>query len=183
MNMKVSVYIATSLDGFIARCDGSIDWLNEAQVLVPEGEDCGFKTFMNSVDALVMGRKTFEQVLSFGEWPYGETPVVVLSHSQLEIPSHLLATVSSSSESPRTLLDRLSASGTEHVYVDGGNTIQGFLAASLIDEITITRIPVAIGDGIPLFGPMANDLKLIHTGTKIYDFGFVQTTYQIDKDA
>ena len=80
MNITASVYIATSLDGFIARRDGSIDWLNEASAIVPEGEDCGFQEFMDTVDTLIMGRKTFEQVLSFGEWSYGKTPVVVLSH-------------------------------------------------------------------------------------------------------
>ena len=181
--MKTSVYIATSLDGFIARHDGSIDWLNEANKLVPEGEDCGFRAFMDSVDALIMGRKTFEKVLSFGQWPYGDTPVVVLSHGQVEIPSHLAATVSCSSESPRTLLDLLSAQGARHVYVDGGKTIHGFLAESLIDEVTITNIPVAIGDGIPLFSAMDRDLALLHVNTKAYDFGFVQTTYQVKKDA
>lgn len=181
--MKASVYIATSLDGFIARRDGSIDWLNEAHGLVPEGEDCGFKSFMDSVDALIMGRKTFEQVLSFGQWPYGNTPLIVLSHNPVTIPSHLPDTVSCSSEAPPALLERLSTQGINHVYVDGGSTIQGFLVESLIDEITITRIPVAIGDGIPLFGSMSKDLKLSHVGTKTYDFGFIQTTYRIEKNA
>ena len=183
MNIRASVYIATSLDGFIARRNGSIDWLNEASALVPEEEDCGFRAFMDSVDALIMGRKTYEQVLSFGQWVYGETPVVVLSHSPVEIPSHLLDTVSDSSEPPKALLDRLSTQGVKHVYVDGGSTIQGFLAKSLIDEIIITRIPVAIGDGIPLFGPMEKDVKLTHVSTTTYDFGFVQTTYRVDKNA
>ena len=181
--MKASVYVGASLDGFIARRDGSIDWLNEAQSLVPEGEDCGYKAFMDSVDALIMGRKTFEQVLTFGSWHYGHTPVVVLSHNPVTIPSHLPDTVSHSSESPQVLLERLSGQGVKHVYVDGGNTIQGFLAESLIDDITITSVPVALGDGIPLFGPMEKDLKLIHVSTRAYDFGFVQTTYQMKKDA
>ena len=177
------MYIATSIDGYIARNDGSIDWLDEANGLVPEGEDCGFKVFMDSVDTLVMGRKTFEQVMSFGQWPYGKTPVVVLSHDPVEIPSHLSDTVYCSSESPRALLDRLSAEGAKHVYVDGGNTVQGFLVKSLIDEITITRIPIAIGDGIPLFDPAGEDVKLNHLHTTAYDFGFVQTTYRVEKNA
>ena len=178
IGMKVSVYVATSLDGFIARRDGSIDWLNEANALVPEGEDCGFKAFMGSVDALIMGRKTFEQVLSFGQWAYGNTPVVVLSHNAVEIPSHLTATVSCSSDSPQVLLERLSATGVQHVYVDGGATIHGFLAESLVDEITVTRIPLLIGDGILLFGSIAEDIKLTHVNTISYDFGFVQSTYR-----
>jgi len=90
--------------------------------------------------------------------------------------------VTHSSESPQGLLERLSEEGVEHVYVDGGNTIHGFLAESLIDEITITSLPVVLGDGIPLFGPMEKDLKLIHVSTKSYDFGLVQITYQIKKD-
>jgi dihydrofolate reductase len=182
MNIRASVYIATSLDGFIARRDGSIDWLNEAHALVPKGEDCGFQAFMDSVDALIMGRKTYEQVLSFGEWPYGQTTVVVLSHNPISIPSHLPDTVTHSSESPHALLERLAAEGVQHVYVDGGSTIQGFLAESLIDEITITRIPVVLGDGIPLFAPTEKDIKLTHVSTTAYDFGFVQTTYLVEKD-
>jgi len=181
--MKVSVYIATSLDGFIARRDGAIDWLNEANAVVPEGEDCGFMAFMDSVDTLIMGRKTYEQILSFVQWPYGDTPVVVLSHNSIEIPSHLSDTVSHSTESPAALLKRLAAHGVKHVYVDGGSTIQGFLAESLIDEITITRIPVVIGEGIPLFAPMPRDIKLIHLSTTAYEFGFVQSRYSVDKKA
>ena len=181
--MKVSVFIATSLDGFIARRDGSIDWLNEANAMLPEGEDCGFMAFMDSVDTLIMGRKTYEQVLSFGQWPYGDTPVVVLSHNSIEIPSHLLDTVSHSAELPSVLLKRLAANDVKHVYVDGGGTIQSFLAESLIDEITITRIPVVIGDGIPLFAPMAEYIKLVHLGTTAYEFGFVQSRYSVNKKA
>jgi dihydrofolate reductase len=183
MSIKASVYVGTSLDGFIARRDGSIDWLNEAQALVPEGEDCGYKAFMDSVDTLIMGRKTFEQVLTFGPWHYGDTPVIILSHNPVDIPSDLPETVSCSSESPAKLLERLSSEGIEHVYVDGGATIQSFLAESLIDEVTITVVPIAIGNGIPLFGQIEKDIKLIHVSTQAYDFGFVQTTYQIDKEA
>jgi dihydrofolate reductase len=179
--MKVSVYIATSLDGYIARCDGSIDWLNEANAVVPEGEDCGFMAFMNSVDTLIMGRKTYEQVLSFGQWPYGDTPVVVLSHNSIEIPADLPDTISHSAESPSALLTRLATQGVKHVYVDGGSTIQGFLAESLIDEITLTQIPVIIGEGISLFAPQQGDITLIHLGTMSYEFGFVQSKYAVKK--
>ena len=86
MSIKVSVFIATSLDGFIARSDGSLDWLNEANTTIPDGEDWGFQAFMDSIDALIMGRKTYEQVLSFGEWPYGGAPVVVLSRNSITFP-------------------------------------------------------------------------------------------------
>ena len=181
LSMKTSVYVGTSLDGFIARRDGSVDWLNEAQNLVPEGEDCGFKAFMDSVDAMIMGRKTFEQVLTFGQWPYGDTPVVVLSHDPVTIPSNLQDTVSHTAQAPQELLECLSERGVEHVYVDGGRTVQGFLAESLIDEITITRIPVAIGEGISFFASMHKDIKLTHLGTTVFEFGFVQSAYSVNK--
>ncbi|HSR33686.1 MAG TPA: dihydrofolate reductase family protein [Anaerolineae bacterium] len=183
MSTKVSVYIATSLDGFIARNDGGIDWLNEANATVPEGEDCGFQAFMDSVDALIMGRKTYEQVWSFGEWPYGRTPVVVLSRNPISFPPGVPATVTHSSEPPRDLLERLSKEGAEHVYVDGGTTIQGFLSESLIDEITVTVIPIILGDGIPLFGSIGREISLTHVHTTAFDFGFVQTTYSVKKKA
>lgn len=179
--MKASVFVATSFDGFIARSDGSIDWLNESNRLVPEGEDCGFGDFMETVDALIMGRKTFEQVLTFGDWVYGETPVIVMSHNAVEIPEHLKATVSYSSERPSDFLNRLESLGMNHVYIDGGMTIQSFLREGIIDEVCITRIPIVIGEGVPLFKQTERDIHLIHQATNVFDFGFVQTTYKIEK--
>lgn len=179
MTAKTSVFIATSLDGFIARLDGSIDWLNEANAVVPSGEDCGYSEFMQSVDVLVMGRKTFELVLTFDGWPYGDKKVIVMSSQPLSIPERLPETVSVSSETPQALLERLSALGMQHLYVDGGVTIQRFLAAGLIDELTITIIPTLIGQGRPLFGPSKNDISLIHVATKAFEFGFVQVRYRI----
>jgi len=183
MSIKVSAYIATSLDGFIARSDGELDWLNEANATVPDGEDCGFQAFMNTVDTLIMGRKTFEQVLSFGEWPYDRTPVVVLSRNPVSFPPRVPNSVTHSSEPLRDLLKRLSDGGIEHVYVDGGMTIQGFLSEGLIDEVTVTVIPVILGDGIRLFGSIEKDISLAHVQTTVFDFGFVQTTYSVTKDA
>lgn len=183
MSVKVSVYIATSLDGFIARNDGALDWLNEANGAVPDGEDCGFHAFMDSVDALIMGRKTYEKVLSFGEWSYGRTPVVVLSRNSISFPPRVPDTVTHSSEPPRDLLERLSGEGARHVYVDGGITIQEFLSEGLVDEITVTMIPVIIGDGMPLFGSIEKDISLTHVCTTAFDFGFVQTTYSVKKNA
>ena len=182
MHQISSVYIATSLDGYIARKDGSIDWLNEANSLVPEGEDCGFFAFIDSVDALIMGRKTFENVLSFGQWPYGDTSVIVLSRNTVDIPKELSKTVSCTSEAPAELSKRLEDQGAKRFYVDGGMTIQSFLNEGLIRDITITRIPTVIGNGISLFGELKADIKLKDIATKVYDFGFVQSTYEIENN-
>jgi len=180
MSVKVSAYIATSLDGFIARGNGDLDWLDVANAVVPKGEDCGYGEFMESVDILLMGRNTYEKVLSFGEWSYGDTPVVVLSRNPISFPAHLPDTVSYSSEPPTDLLLRLAGEGIKHVYVDGGKTIQGFLLAGLVDEITVTVIPVILGEGIPLYGAVESDIHLTHVRTTAFDFGFVQTTYSVN---
>lgn len=179
MTARRSVFIATSLDGFISRTDGRIDWLNEANALLPPGEDCGFAEFFSTVDALVMGRNTFEQVLSFPEWPYGSTPVIVLSHSLRSLPAPVPATVSLSAEPPATLVKRLSAEGLGHLYIDGGRTIQSFLVANLVDEMTITVIPVLLGSGKPLFGSLQRDVNLQLLTSRAYDFGFVQSKYLV----
>lgn len=181
MLAKCSVFIATSLDGFISREDGSIDWLMKANSLAQPGEDCGYKSFISSVDGLVMGRNSYEKVLTFDEWPYGNLPIVVMSSRNLKIPAELQNLVSVSSESPIDLVQRLSKEGAKHLYIDGGATIQGFLANNLIDEITITLIPVLLGSGKPLFGPLGQDIELRHIETQTFEGGFVQIKYRIDK--
>jgi dihydrofolate reductase len=178
---KCSVFIATSLDGFISRKDGSIDWLDQANARVPAGEDCGYAQFMSTVDALVMGRHTFELASSFAQWPYGQTPVFVLSGSMSSLPAGVPGTVRLSRETPAALVARLSAQGMKHLYIDGGVTIQRFVADGLIDEVTITRIPVLIGAGRPLFGPLSSDVRLEHLSTRAFDFGFVQSKYRVVK--
>lgn len=152
MSVISSVFVAVSLDGFIARAGGELDWLEAANATVPEGEDCGYHAFFESVDALIMGRKTYEQVLSFSHWPYGTKPVIVLSRNKIDIPDELAATVSHSSDSPIILCKRFSESGAKRLYIDGG---------------------------IPLFGDVRRDIFLKHVATKSYDFGFVQTTYEV----
>lgn len=147
--MKASVYIATSVDGFIARKDGSVDWLSSGEIA--GGEDYGFKAFKVSVDALVMGRNTYKLAFSFGDWPYGEKPVVVLSSRQLELPEDISNTVSALSGTPREFVNRLAERGYQHLYVDSGKTIQGFLREGLIQTLIITKVPILIGSGIPLF--------------------------------
>jgi dihydrofolate reductase len=172
--MEASVFIATSLDGFIARQDGALDWLP-----ADGGEPHGYTEFMATVDALVIGRKTFETVLTFDGWPYGRKPVVVLSTtlSELIVPDGAVCEVMAGT--PREIVSRLSQRGMKHLYIDGGVTIQGFVEAGLIQHLTITRIPVLLGSGIPLFGPLSHDIRLEHVATRSYPSGMVQSEYLI----
>ena len=171
--MKASVFIGTSLDGFIARTNGDLDFLPPGG-----GEPHGYDEFMSTVDALVIGRKTFEKVLTFDTWPYGEKPVFVLSARPLA-PTPLGAVVERMSGTPADILSQLAARGIRHVYVDGGITIQRFLQAGLIQRLIITRVPVLIGDGIPLFGSLQRDIPLEHVATRQYASGLVQSEYVV----
>lgn len=179
--MDVSVFIATSLDGFIARENGDIDWLESANAKVPAGEDCGYNDFMDSVDALIMGSHSFEKVLSFGFWPYGEKEVTVLSSRNIALPNNFEGKVTISSKSPEAICDEFSRKGAEQLYIDGGEVIRSFVRKGLITDITITVIPVLIGSGRPLFGEVERDITLIHQNTIAYDFGFVQSTYLVQQ--
>ncbi len=177
--MKASVYIAASLDGFIARTNGGLDWLPGGEGEVT-GEDYGYGKFMDSVDYLVMGRSTYEVVLGFGgKWPYGEKPLVVLSSRPVEIPERFANSVEWMSGPPNDVTRRLAERGASHLYIDGGRTIQGFLAAGLIQQLIITRVPVLIGNGIPLFGPLTHDIQLRHVETRSFANGLVQSRYEI----
>jgi dihydrofolate reductase len=174
--IKASVYIATSIDGFIARPNGDIDWLTVDELA---GEDYGYQAFIDTVDVLVMGRHSFEKVLSFGVWPYEGKRVVVLSSRQLELPEHLSGKVEALNLSPPELTTHLAAQGATHLYIDGGQTIRGFLQAGLIDQLIITRIPILIGEGIPLFGSLPSDIKLKHLETQTFQNGLVQSRYAV----
>lgn len=177
--MSGHVFIATSLDGFIARPDGDIDWLPA----IESGEDYGYHAFMAGIDAIVMGRASFEKVLSFGEWPYGETPVVVLSSRQLELPARLAGMVHAMRGEPREIEAQCATRGWNELYVDGGATIQRFLTAGCITRLIITRIPVLIGEGLPLFGPAGHDIPLAHVRTQSYGNGLVQSEYRVTPDS
>jgi len=171
--MKTSVFIGTSLDGFIARPNGDLDFLSHGG-----DEPHGYEEFMATVDALVIGRKTFETVLAFDKWPYGEKAVVVLSTSPLA-PAPPGALVEHMSGTPADIVSQLTARGIQHIYVDGGITIQRFLQDGLIQRLVITRVPVLIGAGIPLFGPVPRDIVLRHVGTRQYASGLVQSEYEV----
>lgn len=171
--MKASVFVGTSLDGFIARPNGGLDFLPPGG-----GEPHGYDEFMATVDALVIGRKTYETVLTFDKWHYGEKPVFVLSTRTIA-PAPLGAVVEHMSGDPAEIVSQLEARGIRHVYVDGGITIQRFLDAGLIQRLIITRVPVLIGEGIPLFGTLPHDIQLTHVATRHYLSGLVQSEYHV----
>jgi len=175
--VKTSVFVGTSLDGFIARQDGSFGFLS-----VAEGEPHGYEEFIATVDAIVMGRNTYEVVLAMSEWPYGTRPVFVLSSRALPA-APAGAVVERMSAPPVEVYAHLQARGFRHVYVDGGLTAQSFLRAGLVDSLTITRVPVLIGAGIPLFGALDADLQLAHVATRTLASGAVQCEYAIARRA
>lgn len=170
--MKASVFVGVSVDGFLARPDGALDFLPD------DAEPHGYEEFFASVDALVIGRNTFETVLAFAGWPYGDKPVYVLSTRPLP-SSPGGASVERLSGEPRDVVARLESKGVSHVYVDGGITIQRFLAAGLVQRLVVTRVPVLIGAGIPLFGVLPRDVRLRHVATRAFPSGLVQSEYEV----
>jgi len=171
--MEFSVFCGVSVDGFLARPNHVLDFLDTG-AQVPHG----FAEFYASVDVVVIGRKTFEVVLTFEKWFYGKKPVVVLSSRPIDFATVKDGVVSQMSGEPAEIVARLKARAFKHAYIDGGFTIQRFLAAGVIDRLVITRVPVLIGEGIPLFGPLPHDIALRHVGTRTYDGGLVQSEYE-----
>jgi dihydrofolate reductase len=170
--MRCSVFIATSLDGFIARSDGRIDWLSRVE---RPGEDYGYGRFFASVDTLIIGRNTYETARGFDPWPYAGKRCVVLTHRAIE---------SAHGEepwqgTPADLVSRLTADGAKHAYVDGGSVVQQFLAAGLVNELTLSIVPVLLGSGVRLFGALGGDLPLRLIETRSFESGLVPARYQL----
>ncbi len=175
--MKVSVFCGLSVDGFLARTDDALDFLNTG-----EQEPHGFSEFLATVDVVVIGRRTLDVVLRLGHLGlYGAKPVIVLSGRPLDLPSGQVAVIERMSGEPGKIVMRLEERGFQHAYIDGGLTIQRFLAAGLIDRLVITRVPVLIGEGIPLFGPVPHDIPLHHVATRCYGSGLVQSEYELTR--
>ena len=172
--MTASVFIGTSVDGFIARPNGDLDFLPEGG-----GEPHGYQEFIASVDAIVIGHKTFETVLAYPAWPYGEKRVVVLSSRPVDFSAVRGGVVEQMGGPPAEIVSQLAVRGIHHVYVDGGITIQGFLQAGAIQRLIITRVPVLIGEGVPLFGALPRDIRLQHVATRHYPSGLVQSEYLV----
>ena len=173
-DVRASVFVGTSVDGFIARRNGDFDFLPEGG-----GEPHGYEEFLASVDVLVIGRHTYEKVLTFDSWPYAGKRVIVLSSRPLHLAKVGGAVLEQMSGTPAEITERLSGSGTQHAYVDGGITVQRFIRAGLIQRIIVTRVPVLIGDGIPLFGSLPADVLLRHVLTTTYPSGLVKSEYEV----
>lgn len=172
--IQASVFIGTSVDGFIARPNGALDFLPDGG-----GEPHGYNEFIATIDAIVIGRKTFQTVLEYPEWPYGKKPVIVLSTRMLDFSRLHGARVEQMSGPPAEIVSKLAARGFQHLYIDGGVTIQQFLRAGQIHRLTITRVPALIGQGIQLFGTLPHDIKLRHVETRQYTTGLVKSEYEV----
>jgi dihydrofolate reductase len=172
--MKTTVFVGISVDGFLARRDGTFDFLFGGGV--DSGADNGYDEFIVTVDALLMGRHTFDVVRAFEKWPYGDKPVFVLSSKPLAPAAQPVERLDGE---PSEVLKALEAKGIGHVYVDGGLTIQQFLRAGLVDRMVITRLPVLIGEGIPLFGTLGKDVRLKHVSTRVIGDAAVQSIYEV----
>lgn len=178
MKVNCLVFIATSFDGFIAKIDGGIEWLNNPKYSESQIKGISFEKFMSNVDALVMGRNTYEKVLTFGFWPY-EKEVIVLTTKKLDIPKDLKDKVRIENLEPKDLINKLSQEGKKNLYIDGGKTIQSFIDNKLIDEMIITQIPILLGKGIRLFDESDNEYHLDLIDSQKSDNGFVQSRYKI----
>ena len=174
---ECAIFVGVSLDGFIARPNGDLDWL------MGEGggdsAEYGYNEFIADIDVIVMGRKTFEKVLTFDKWYYGKKRVVVLTNHpiDLSVAQARGGLVEVMAGSPTEIVFKLAASGARRLYVDGGITVQQFLRAGLIHRLIISRLPVLIGEGIPLFGSLPRDIRLNHIATRTYPGGMVQSEY------
>lgn len=185
--MKCSVYIATSADGYIATSAGAVDWLHNAGNLdadMGDNPDMGFVAFLASVDCMIMGRKCMEMISSMNlppeQWPYGDIHIVVLSSTLKEPPENLQGKVEMYSGEITDLLAELENKGLKHAYIDGGSTITSFLNLKLIDEMTITRAPILLGGGTPLFGHLDSRIKLVNSKATAFANDFIQIKYGVN---
>ncbi|HTR76630.1 MAG TPA: dihydrofolate reductase family protein [Gemmatimonadaceae bacterium] len=174
--MKTSVFVGVSVDGFLARANGELDFLDAGG-----SEAHGYEEFISTIDTIVLGRKTFDILMGFDTWPYGERRVVALSSHPMDLSAASArgGRIEQMGGPPAEVMSRLAAAGAQHVYVDGGVTIQGFLRAGLINRLVVSRVPVLIGSGIPLFGTLPRDVVLRHVATKAFRGGLVQSEYEV----
>ncbi len=172
---KVSIYIASSIDGYIARKDGNLDWLHYGHI---GDEDYGFKKFTSTIDAVVMGRNTYEVVAGFDEWAYKDKRVIVLSKTLPKVRKEAELFSGQLTE----LLTKLHAENIKRIWVDGGVTVSKFLEEGLVDDITVSIIAMVLGSGIPLFSTMNQEHKCHLVSTQSYPSGLVQLKYEVMHD-
>lgn len=172
MSFHAAAFIATSLDGYIARPDGSIDWLTDR---AEHAGETGYDEFMSSIDTVVLGRNTYQLALTYDVWPYEGKQVEVLSRTLDPDTDDRILVHRTLDALVETLTDR----GAQRIYADGAGTIQTFLTAGLLNELTITTAPVLLGTGIPLFGPLTAEVPLTHNATRTLKAGFTQSDYTI----
>ena len=185
--MKCSVYIATSVDGYIATVDGGVDWLHttgNSEADMGDNPDMGFGSFINSIDCMIMGRKCMEVISSMNltpeQWSYGDIHIVVLSNTVKEPPENLSGKVEVYSGEIPALIEQLVSRGYKHAYIDGGSTITSFINLELINEMTITKAPVLLGEGIPLFGKINKSVKLENAKSTAFSNDFIQIKYGVN---
>jgi len=169
---KITSYIACSVDGYIAKEDGSLEWLDCAHL---PNEDYGFQEFFSSLDAIVMGRKTYEKIMTFEKWPYSGKKVVVMS----SVLQNVHEEAQLSKATPSEVIAKLHEENFRHVWIDGGITVSAFLQSGLIDRLIISIIPTLLGSGIPLFNPMDRPINCKLITSKAYASGLVQNNYEI----
>lgn len=184
--MKCSAFIATSIDGYIARKNGDISWLQNAgnaDADMGENRDMGFKNYLSSVDCIIMGRNTMEKISTFNltdeEWPYGTIPIITLSTTLKSAPENMKNRVEIYAGDTFVLLEQLEKKGYTHAYIDGGATIQHFINLALIDEMTVTRVPILLGEGLSLFGKTSGDIRITEVTSKSFPNDFIQEKFSL----
>lgn len=184
--MKCSVFIATSLDGFIARNNGSVDWLHTSgkpDADMRDQADMGFNDYLSSIDCIIMGRKCMEVIsnmnLTADQWPYGDKRIIVLSNTLSQAPENMKGKIELYSGDLTQLIEKLENEGHEHAYIDGGKTIQSFIQLGFIKELTISKAPIILGEGIPLFDKMNSNIELTQAKSMAYPNDFIQIKYTI----
>ena len=185
--MQCSVFIAVSVDGFIARESGDVDWLSTSGNLeadMSDNPDMGFQVFINTVDCMIMGRGCMEVIsnmnLTDEQWPYGKIPIYVLTTTLSTLPDNVSARMKIYSGDIKTLVSKLDREGFNNTYIDGGKTVQSFLNAQLITDICLTRVPILLGQGKSLFGSTLQDIYLEQAKSEAFANDFVQTSYRVN---
>lgn len=185
--MKCSCFIATSVDGYIATADDSVEWLTTSGkqgVDLGVNADMGFNRYLDTVDCMIMGRKCLEKLASFKlsaeQWPYRDLRIIALSSSLSQVPEGLPAPIELYSGDIQLLVKQLEQDGFKHAYIDGGATITGFLNKQLLNEITTTQAPILLGSGKPLFGLLTKSVAVVNPRAVVYDNDFVQMSYTLN---